>query len=471
MKNSKKKDLMRLILIVGLFSILLISIFPLVSAVDLTIEKKSSDEVYIKSLGKPIYFDLSITNNGASDSFEFYNLMGFTMLPAEKISIDSGETKDIRLEIFPIGEIPESGFYALTYYIKDRNSQIEGTLLFKIISLKEAFVVGSDDIDIESSSIEVFIKNLENVDFENMKVKFTSPFFDIEKSFSLDAKETEKFTVSLDKEDFRELTAGFYTVVATVEANDEIAEVSGIVRFVEKNIVTTTKSDIGFFVNTKIIEKKNEGNLVEESETVIKKNIVSRLFTTFNPEPNLVEREGMNVYYTWISEVRPGETYKITVRTNWFFPFLIILLLVAIVILVKQYTGTDFVLRKKVSFVKAKGGEFALKVSLFVNAKKYVERVNIIDSLPSLVELYERFGGDAPSKIDKKNKRIEWNFEKLQPGETRVLSYIIYSKVGVLGKFALPTARAIYEKEGEIHETESNRAFFVADQISKPIEE
>ena len=44
------------------------------------------------------------------------------------------------------------------------------------------------------------------------------------------------------------------------------------------------------------------------------------------------------------------------------------------------------------------------------------------------------------------------------------MSYIIYSKIGVVGKFSLPTAIAVYEKDGKIHEAESNRAYFVAEQ-------
>ena len=127
----------------------------------------------------------------------------------------------------------------------------------------------------------------------------------------------------------------------------------------------------------------------------------------------------------------------------------------------KKYTGTNIVLKKRVSFVRAKGGEFALKVSVFVNAKKYIERVNIIDRLPPLVKIYDRFGGERPTRIDEKTRRVEWNFEKLEEGEIRLLSYIIYSKVGIMGKFALPTATAIFEREGTIHEKESNRAFFI----------
>jgi len=80
----------------------------------------------------------------------------------------------------------------------------------------------------------------------------------------------------------------------------------------------------------------------------------------------------------------------------------------------KKFSKRNMNLRKKVTFVKAKGGEFALKVSLFVHAKKYIEKVQIIDRLPSLVKIYEKFGGETPTKVDEANKRIEWNFRKIR---------------------------------------------------------
>jgi len=129
------------------------------------------------------------------------------------------------------------------------------------------------------------------------------------------------------------------------------------------------------------------------------------------------------------------------------------------------------VLKKKVTFVRAKGGEFALKVSLFVHAKKYIEKVQIIDRLPALVKIYEKFGGEIPSKVEEDKRRLEWNFEKLEAGEIRVISYIVYSKVGVLGKFALPSATAIFQRDGVIKNEESNRAFFMAEQRTKDEED
>jgi hypothetical protein len=245
----------------------------------------------------------------------------------------------------------------------------------------------------------------------------------------------------------------------------------GTIKFSEKDIVTRTENQYGVIINTNKITKTNEGNVVSSSVTVIKKNIISRLFTSFNPEPDVVERKGFLVYYTWEKELKPGEELTITIKTNWLLPLLAILLIIAIVILTKQFSRTNLSLKKKVTFVKAKGGEFALKVSIMVTARKFVERINVIDRLPPITKLHERFGGEMPKKVDVHNRKIEWYFDRLQEGESRIISYIIYSKIGVLGKFALPKTNAIYEKDGEVHEAESNQAFFIAEQARKPLED
>ena len=82
--------------------------------------------------------------------------------------------------------------------------------------------------------------------------------------------------------------------------------------------------------------------------------------------------------------------------------------------------------------------------------------------------------GDLESNVfldDKLLGKTPYRGEKLEAGEMRMLSYIVYSKVGVIGKFALPTATAIYERDGEIQEAESNRVFFMAEQEKKESED
>ncbi len=440
------------------------------SAVSLNIVKTSSNEVLVSGLGKPVTFNFQMTNTGPSGTFSFYNLVGFSISP-DKVSIDSGETKNVTLEALPLSNLTQTGYYTFPYYIKSSDgTQEQENLTFKIINMADAFQVSASNIDPESKYISVFLKNRENFDFGKVSVDFSSPFFTDTENFDLGPYGSRNFTIPLN-DNFTGLTAGFYTLNTAVTSDGKTATSQSTIDFLEKNIVTTTTEHFGLFINTNVIDKKNKGNTYQDVQVVIKKNIISRLFTSFNPSPDNVERKGFDVYYSWVGQVGPGDSLTITVKTNWFFPVLIVILLVLVVILAKQYSGTNISLNKKVSFVRAKGGEFALKVSVFVTAKKFVERVNVVDRLPPLVKIYERFGGEKPSKIDTKNRRVEWNFESLNPGEVRVLSYIIYSKVGVMGKFALPSATAIFERNGQIKEEESNQAFFVAEQRDEDIKE
>jgi len=451
--------------------VLILLILPSVLASNFQVEQLSKDEVLIVGLDAPTTFDLKIYNNGTTDKIGFYNLFGFDMSPKESIEIRSNSAEEISLKVYPRELSNYRGFYTLQYFIKSQNSpDQEERLTFEIIDLKDAFEVSSSDIDPESNILRVYLTNRKNFNFEDISAKISSPFFKIDETFSLAPKEKKTFKVNLKKEDFKDLTAGFYTITADISVEDLNTEISGIANFIEKDLSTTTKREYGLIVTTKLIEIKNEGNTLQKSQTEIQKNILSRLFTSFSPEPQIVERNGLKIDYTWESEVKPGETLIIKVKTNWLLPILIIVLLIVIVVMVKKISRTDVILRKRVNFVRTKGGEFALKVSLIINAQKYVERVNLVDRLPSLVKVHTKFSGPPPTRINEETKRIEWNFEKLEAGEKRMVSYIVYSKVGIMGKFALPAATIFYDLAGKIKEVVSNRAFFVTEQ-SKEEEE
>ena len=456
-----------------ILALLFVMVFflPVLSAINLNIEKTSENEIMILDMEEPAVFDLTIENAGLSDEFEFYTFFALLEAPKGLVTINHGETKEVQVKLLPTYNL-KTGFSTFTLFIRAKDgTEIEQQLTMRIINLEDAFEVGSGDLDPDTNSLEVYIHNKMNFNFESLTAKFSSPFFEFEENFALGPNQRKNFYIDLDKEDFKKIVAGFYTLKVELTSKGKTAEVEGVIKFIEKDIVTTIKKEAGFIISRKIIEKSNDGNTIASSETVIKKNIISRLFTSFSPEPDIVEREGLKYYYSWVREIKPGEDLKIIVRTNWLIPFLIIFLIVAIVVLAKKFSKTNMVLKKKVTFVRAKGGEFALKVSLFVHAKKYIEKVQIIDRLPALVKIYEKFGGEIPSKVEEDKRRLEWNFEKLEAGEIRVISYIIYSKVGVLGKFALPSATAIFQRDGVIKNEESNRAFFMAEQRTKDEED
>jgi len=446
--------------------LLLFLILPTVLAIGISVEKGDSQDVIVAGLDKPVMINLQITNLEKSDEFTFYNLLGFRMEPGEAVRINKSEIKDVALIIYPRSDLTIRNFYTFQYFIRASDStEHTEKVTIKIIDLEDAFEIGTSEIDPDSNSLSVYIHNKENFDFNDLSVRFTSKFFEFEETFDLKAYDRKDFNIELDKEDFNQIIAGFYTVKAEVSKEDLTGEVEGIIKFIEKGIVETQEENTGFIVTTKTISKTNNGNTLSPEEIVIEKNIISRLFTSFSPEPDTVERSGSTVRYTWSQELNPGASLSVVVTTNWLYPLLIIVLIVVIVALVKNSTITDVLLRKRVSFVKAKGGQFALKVTLFISAKKYVERVNVVDRLPSLMKVYDKFGGEQPSRVDQGNNLIEWDFQKLEAGEVRTLSYVIYSKnVGVMGKFALPSATAIFQREGNVKETVSNKSFFVTEQ-------
>lgn len=451
---------------------MILLILPLVLAIDLSVEKLDAQDTIIKGLDSPAKINIRITNNGDSGVFSFYNLLGFIMEPNKSIEISKGSSKEVQLVIYPRKDLDVKNYYNFQYFIRGSNkSEQEEKVILKIIELGDAFEVGADELDPEASSLNVYIHNKEDIDFKDLKVRFYSNFFDFEEEFDLGAHEREDFSITLNKDDFKELTAGFYTLNADVTYMEKQAISEGVIKFVEKDVVESTEKDFGWIVATKIIKKTNQGNTIISADTIVEKNVLSRLFTSFEPEPDAVNRERSTVFYTWSQEIRPGQTLEIKVKTNWLYPFLIIIFIVIIVVIVKQSVTNDVQIRKRVSYVKAKGGQFALKVTLYVFSRKYVERVNIVDRLPSLMKVYERFGGEKPSRINQKARMIEWDFEKLEAGEMRTISYIIYSKdVGVMGKFALPSATAIYQRLGKVKESTSNKAFFVSEQRTRDVE-
>jgi hypothetical protein len=450
-------------ILVLFFAIILASQFAL--ALDLDIQKKSLNEVFILGLNKPAAFDLQIKNLGSSDNLVFYSFFSQSVFPKGTTPIEGLETKNVLVEIYPPQDLRNLGKVKFDLYIRgQKGDEINYPITIDVVSLDEAFGITSDDITSESKEVTVYLENKINFNFDNVHIKLTSPFFEEDKVVSLRPYEVQNITLQLNKEKFSKLKAGFYTINAKIDVEKLSTETEGTIVFRETNILTTTKKTYGIIVNTQITSKINEGNIMEKTETTLKKNVISRLFTTFSPEPDYSERKGFAVYYTWEKELQPGERFDIRMRTNWLFPFVIIILLVVVVYFLRAYTQKDMLLRKRVSFVRAKGGEFALKISIIVHARKFLERVSIIDKLPALVKLHEKFGVIRPSKIDLANKKLEWNFEKLEEGETRVLTYIVFSRIGIVGKFALPRTTGIFERDGQVKELQSNRTYFMSEQ-------
>jgi len=450
---------------IGFFILAWLCFMSSVYAIDVGIKKETINEVIIKELDNQAVFKLILTNFGEAERFQIYTLVGVELTPRESFILGKNATEIKNIKVKALDNVKKrDGFYTFEYYIKGSEEEISDKLTIKLVSLKDALGVSSDSLDLESNQITIYLQNRENFEFTDMGVEFSSAFFNFEETVSLKPLEKRTFTIDLNKEGFESLIAGHYILSTNISIGGVEEEIEGTINFVESSDITETRSKKGLFIIREEIEKKNQGNSVVPVEITLKRSIFSRFFTTFNIEPTKSERKGISVLYSWQqNELKPGESFKVVAKTNWFIPIVILIAIIVLVILARIYLTSNVSLKKKINLVKTKGGEFALKVTISVRARKFVEKINVIDKLPSIFKLYERYGAIAPDRVDEKNKKIEWNIRSLAENEETTLSYIIYSKIKIVGKFELPSAKAIYDREGKIKETSSNQVFFVSE--------
>ena len=436
----------------------------LAAALNLDINKQTISGTVISEVNEPAVFNFTITNSGEPDYFEIYSLVtGVDILPNGNFHLDTGETKSMEVSFFLDEQLRErTGLINFVYKIRGSNSGIQDyTQEVAISNFKDAIHLSAESIAPDSLEARVYVQNNIDLRFSSIKVKLKSAFFEKDEEFTLKSLEKKELTISLDKNKLRGLVAGNYLLTGEFNVKDFKQSLEGNIRFAEKSQLTTSEKSSGIIFRKRTIEKVNDGNVLVLAETKIRKDIISRLFTKFSPEPSKVDRKIFFVDYTWNKELKPGETLVVQVSTNYLYPLALIAIIIIAAYLVFIYSSSALIVRKRVSFVRTKGGEFALKVILNVSSRKFIEKISVVDRFPGIVKLYERFGAYMPDQIDEKNRRLEWRIESLQPGEERVFSYIIYSKIGVVGRFELPPAIGIFERDGKIFETSSNKAFFM----------
>jgi len=445
---------------------ILVAVLITSSVSALSITPSYSTQTIIEEIQNPITLYLNI-NNAQAGEYNIYTLADLQIEPSQIFSIGSGDTTKI-FTITPNENFKARGLYTFTYTLNHRGvEKLEERATFEVLPLIDVISVGSDSINPESKSITFYVENTADVHLNNISARFSSILFDISETIDLKPFEKEYIPVTVDPSKLKHTKAGIYIIDANFETPKGLVKTTGNLYLGEKKGITTTEDTAGFLISTKTINKINAGNVLESVEISTKKNILTRLITNFNIEPNIVEREGLSITYKWIKpRLGPGEVFTVKSTTNYLIPLLILAVFIAVYLTIRRITMKKVDIKKSVSPVKTKNGEFALKVKIRLKAKRTVENVTVIDRVPAMVKIYKKFGPLEPEKIDIPGRRIHWKLEDLNIGEERTLTYIVYSKVGYVGKFSLPPALAVFEIEGDLHESESNRVFFFSDQAS-----
>ncbi|VVB79375.1 Uncharacterised protein [uncultured archaeon] len=433
----------------------------------LTATQDSLDVAIIPEFNQPGHTSI-IVEGADPGQYNMYTLTAVKILPSTPFNLVAVRN-NISVDIYPTSELRPFGpaAYEFAYVIRntETDQKYENKMVVRIVSIEDAFEVSSDSNSPDSDKITFYVKNREAINLKNVHARFTSIFFDSEQTFDVPANGKKEISIAVDKDKLKRIEAGSYLLTAVFDTDKGQKTIEGRVYLGEKKGVEAKETNEGFFIHRTDISRINYGNVQETVNVDVQKNVFSRLFSTASVQPDVVNRDGFGVTYSWARTLGPAESFEVKVTTNYLYPVLIVIAIILIIIGFKRFTETKVEMTKSVSPVKTQSGQFALRVRIHVKAKKRVENVSIIDRIPGVVQIYEKFDSILrPTKIDTRNRRIQWDLGEMAAGEERMLTYIIYSTVGVVGTFSLPRTLAVFEKGGEIHEIESNAVFFMAEQ-------
>jgi hypothetical protein len=454
----KKGIKIGLVLVSLVFALIFVS--SLASATLEIANKTDLGSVVIAELNNPAIFNFKVFNPTSPDAFEIYSFTGVKFSPVGTFGLPAGwSTFEVRA--YPSKDVRKTdGYYNFQYEIKGENNGItKDMMMIKIAHLDNILDISAMPLYPSSDSATITIKNKENTNLEDLNIGLESEFFNTEQDISMKPYEEITFNVSVDKSKTARLFAGKYIIDATLDLDGAKAKAQGIIDYLEENGLSVDKMSSGVIMRKNSITKTNVGNVATKAQIDFSRNILSRLFTVYSIQPQVSARKGLSVNYLWEKTLNPGESYSISATTNYTLPLVILVLIILVVVLVKIYSAQTVSVAKRVSFVRTKSGIFALKVTLHVKAKKHTDDIQVIDRLPSMMTLYEQYGR-MPDNIDHSTKRLFWNIPRLNPGEERVFSYVIYSKLNVVGRVELPSATAVFEQDGKEIEAFSNKAYF-----------
>jgi hypothetical protein len=411
------------------------------------IEKKTINNVIALELNIPAKYELKIRNNQLSgDNFEIYSLLDVILTPLGTFYIEPSTTKTIISTVMP--RTKQEGRFGITYFIKGEKAgptqAKQDSFVVHIMPFSDIVTITIPEaIDRDETELKFKILNLEKIDLGKGTVTVESEFFDLEKE--VDLSPGTKQEVSIDLKDLHGLDAGFYTI----EFKFNLEDYGDLIAERDTNLIEVlkiTESDFkrtGLLSYTRTIEKKNDGNVPQYVKLELSQFFLEGIFSRYDIKADYSYYKGLNYIHSWQKELQTGENLSVKATIDYTIPVLILIAFIIAFVGYKISKRPRIILRKKLVKVKTTSGEFALKIVLIVkNIGNIAENVTIVDKIPIASNIHERFGAIKPDKIEK--GRLIWKFEKLMPGEEHILSYVVYSKVTLIGKINIPLARAHY---------------------------
>lgn len=314
----------------------------------------------------------------------------------------------------------------------------------------------------ENIIITAIIENQNTLLLEGSELKIRSDLevFNTDEEVDINSLEKKALELTYAVDDLQE--PGTYSVSFELERNgQELARGEPIEVEVTQstpNYEEEVEVDKGFLRTTEIVTYTSNSNIADVQTKKVGSGIFKRLFTETSVESKVIEDEGKK-HLVFDLELGPGETKKVWITTNYrVLLYAIVVILMGLFVYFKYKSPLKVI--KSVSNVQMKeGGISNLKIMLQIknNSNKKLKDVQVVDYVPNIADVSKDFieGTLKPSKLlmhEKKGTILKWELSEIAPGEERLISYNIKSKLSIIGNFKLPRGKVIFkQKKREIY--------------------
>jgi hypothetical protein len=430
----------KLSLILSVF-IISLCVLTIVQAADFTISKQAVNDVVAIELTIPARYDVTINNMGTDKGFEFVSIIDTTILPKDSGIIPSGKSATVPVTVLPLNRVRYN--FNFEYFVRDNfGNSVKDSMFVKILPIAEILSVEMPkEVARDDTLLPVRIINKENIDLGDVEIIADSDAFMASTIIAIPANTAVTANIPLSGSKIKTSEAGTYSIKMILFLNKEYNyTISDNITLKEfSSILPQDSIKRSFFGYTKTLTRINNGNIKQIVTIELPyANFIEKTFTHFDiiPTGRMQSRDGA----MWQRQLSPGESFTVQSITDYTVLIVIIILIIIAIVAYILFMRRRAVVHKKAIPVKTKGGEFASKIVILLKnvSGKEMTNLNLVDRLPLTTQLYEKFGSIKPDKTDK--HVIEWNFPALLPGEEIVVSYVLYSKIHMVGAINLPTA-------------------------------
>lgn len=435
-------------------------------------DETASFRVYIVNLGSITdTYDLSFTGGGrwVIGTDPVYHMSG--------ISIDASQSETTKVLLTPKEEL-SPGRYVFPFTIGSDNTHEEQDFefVFTITSgVDYSGYLPSLNIDVDISSkidpreeniLTVYINNRNPLDIPNLLIDIQSELYSTQRVVPLAGHEqiTEEFSIPYDPNQ------------SPVTDMFEISVTSDDYTFgpLRKEIEIISYSDFDyelieekeFLKTTQTYAFTNNGNTADSDTFTLETSFFSQLFTRASPKASVIKEDGKR-YYQWEMTLEAGESTPITLTRNY--RTLAAVILVILIGILAYYIFRSPVIAKKQAKIlrmHEHSGISKMKVLLHVKNRtgKVIDHVLVTDRIPQIAEVIKQFevGTLKPEKMISHKKEgvlLRWTFSQLEPYEERIITYMVKSKLDIVGGFSLPSAMVKFKnKKGKFVKAFSNKA-------------